>query len=50
MECRVRKFRVVLLDIKRNQLSDGTDSIEGVQKQPLVFEGSPPGFDERVRI
>jgi len=50
MESRVRKIRVVLLDIKRNQLFDGANSIEGIQEQPLVFEGSPPGFDERVGV
>ena len=50
MESRMRKMRVVLLDIKRYQFSDGADSIEGIQEQPLVFEGSPPGFNERVGV
>ncbi len=38
VESRVRKTCVVFLNIEGNQLLDRADSIEGVQKQPLVFE------------
>ena len=50
MKSRMRKMRVVLLDIKRNQLFNSADRIEGIQEQPLVLEGSPPGFDERIGV
>lgn len=27
----------------------GRDAVERVQKEPLMFQGTPPGFDHRVR-
>ncbi len=39
-ERRVRETSVVLVHIERNQLLQRVDGVEGVQVQPLVFEGS----------
>jgi hypothetical protein len=44
-ECRMWKTRMVLLDVKDDQLLDASDGVELVQEQPLVLEHAPPGFD-----
>ena len=44
----VGETRVVLVHIERHQLLEPDDRVERVQEQPLVFERSPPRFDERV--
>ncbi len=49
-ERRVRKTRVVLAHIERNEFPHRVDGVEGVQVQPLVFEHSPPRLDQRVGV
>ena len=44
----MRKTRVVLLDVERDESPDRADRIERVQIEPLMFEHAPPGLDERV--
>ena len=44
----VRQVAVVLLDVKGHEFSDGGDGVERVQLEPLMFQYSPPGFDQRV--
>jgi len=38
----------VLIHIERDQLLETADRVKCIRVQPLVFERSPPGFDERV--
>ena len=38
----------MLVHIECDQLLEPADRVERVQEQPLVFERSPPRFDERV--
>ncbi len=38
----------MLVHRERDQLFKSPDRVERVQKQPLVFERSPPRLDERV--
>jgi len=49
-ERRVRKTRVVLAHIERNEFPHRVDGVEGVQVQPPVFEHSPPRLDQRVGV
>ena len=50
LERRVRKSRVVLVDIEPDQFLHGADGVERVQVQPLVLEHPPPGFDQGIGI
>ena len=42
------KSGVVLVHVEFDQLLKCADRVERIQVQPLVFERSPPRFDERV--
>ena len=44
----MRKTRIVLLHIERDQFLNGPDVVQRVQVQPLVFQHAPPGFDQRI--
>ncbi len=44
----VGKTHVVFVHVERDQLLERADRVERVQVQPLVFDRSPPRFDERV--
>jgi hypothetical protein len=35
---------------KRDQGSDAFDAVEGVEEEPLMFEGAPPRLDHRVGL
>ena len=43
------KHAVVFVDVERHQPADGRDAIKRVEEEPLMFQGTPPGFDHRVR-
>jgi hypothetical protein len=39
----------VFADVERHQPADGRDVVKRVEKEPLMFQRAPPGFDHRVR-
>jgi hypothetical protein len=41
---------VVLVYEERDQGPDAFDAVEGVEEEPLMFEGAPPRLDHRVRL
>ena len=43
------KDAVVFLYVERYQTADSGDAVERVKEEPVVFQGTPPGFDHRVR-
>ena len=43
------KYVVVFVDVERHQPTDGRDAIDRVEEEPLMFQGTPPRFDHRVR-
>jgi hypothetical protein len=45
---RMRKHVVVFVNVERHQPADRRDAIERVEEEPLMFQGTPPGFDHRV--
>ena len=49
-ERRVRQSSIVFLHVVPHQLLDSPDCVECVQVQPLVFEHSPPGFNDHIMV
>jgi hypothetical protein len=43
------KHVVVFVDVERHEAADRRKAVERVEEEPLVFQGTPPGFDPRVR-
>ena len=39
---------VVLVNEERDQRAEARDGVEGVEEQPLMFEGAPPRLDHRI--
>jgi hypothetical protein len=39
---------VVLAYVKTNEFSDRIDGVKRVEIKPLMFQDSPPGFDQRI--
>ncbi len=47
-ERRMRQPCIVLIDVECDQFLEPAEGVKRVQVQPLVFERSPPSFNERV--
>jgi hypothetical protein len=48
----MRKHVFVFVDLERHQPADRRDALERVKEEPLMVQGTPPGFDDgstRVR-
>ena len=46
----MRQPGVVLPDVEVHELSHVRNRIQLVQEEPVVFQGTPPGLDHRVRV
>ncbi len=46
----MRKMRVMLLDVERDELSHGRNAVERVEVQPLALEHSPPRLDKGAPV
>src|SRR2546429_3112811 len=45
----MRKHAVVFVDVELHESTDGSDAVERVEEQPLMFERPPPRLDHGVR-
>ena len=49
VESAVRHVLVVLCHVEGDELAECCDVVQRVQEEPLMLEGAPPSFDDRVR-